>query len=910
MAKKISIFAAVFMTVLLSHSSASGNELKVLESIASSVENDSHEFVQGRAVDGNMRTRWASKASDPQWICFDFGSSKSFNLIIIDWESAYGKIYEIQISNDASSWKTIFKEENGDGGRDVIPFTLLQESRYVRMYGIQRGTGWGYSIHEFKVCMVDSVAPLSPSDLTSLTGDGVAVLKWSDNTESDLAGYNIYRSEKSETHYEKINQELIKRTKYTDKGIANGTSYYYYIKAVDLFDREGKSSEKISVVSSPVKRKGSYLDTNLSIEERANDLLSRMTLEEKVEQLSGLRKEHKGFDYMTTYSNERLGIPPIKCSDGPHGVTKSKTATAFPVSMATASSWEPELMEKIGVAIAKECIAEGRIQSLGPCLNICRNPRHGRTHEGYGEDPYLVAKMAVASVKGIQSQKVIATPKHFACNNIEIGRGGGPVEIDERTLREIYLPAFKACIKEGNAWSVMGAYNKVNGEYCCGNKHLLKDILKDEWGFKGFVITDWGGCHSTIESITAGLDLEMPETNFYGNQLVEAVKKGKVSEEVLDDSVRRILKAKFWAGLFDEPQKRNTDVVDSKEHIALALEVARKSIVLLKNKKSILPLDKNKIKTIAVLGPNANITTSGEGLGSGQVFPPYLITPLEAIKNKIGDKVKITGKPEEAEAVILIVGLAESIAGRVEGEGTDREFLHLTGDQDELIKETCLKNKNTIVVLISGSAITMDKWIDKVPAVIMAFYPGQEGGNAIADVLFGDYNPGGKLPITFPESMAQLRPLDWNYKDEWKAGIGYHYYDKKGIRPLFPFGYGISYTEFKYSNLKVVPDKSGNGNINISADLENTGEREGDEVVQLYLQDVESSVERPVKTLKGFKRITLNSKETKTVNFILTPDDLAYYNKDMEYVVEPGTFKVMIGSSSRDIRLKGSFEIK
>jgi beta-glucosidase len=401
----------------------------------------------------------------------------------------------------------------------------------------------------------------------------------------------------------------------------------------------------------------------------------------------------------------------------------------------------------------------------------------------------------------------------------------------------------------------------------------------------------------------------MPEANYYGRPLIEAVKKGLVDEETINNSVRRILRAKFWAGLFDRQSTVDLAVVGSKEHIELAREAARKSIVLLKNENDLLPLDRKRIKTIAVLGPQANMTVAGVGLGSSQVTPSYTITPLEGIKDKVGDKIKITDKPEEAEVAIVFVGLTEGIAGRIEGEGTDRSFLHLPGFQDRLIKEVSHANKNTIVVLIGGSAITMNKWIDDVPAILEAWYPGQEGGIAIAEVLFGDYNPGGKLPITFPKSIKQLPPFDWNYKGEYKQGIGYRYYDKQKIEPLFPFGYGLSYTEFRYSDLEVPSIINIDETVNISLKVTNIGKRKGDEVVQLYLQDIKSSIERPIKELKGFKRVTLEAGETKKVSFKLKPEDLAFYNKDMKFIVEPGIFKVMIGSSSRDIRLVGSFKV-
>ncbi len=901
--KFLILFAIISITGLSLVSDISGEEVKILKAIASSVEHNNAELRAEKSIDGNVSTRWSSQWSDPQWIYYDLGTRKAFNLITIIWETAYGKVYEIQISDDLLNWKTVFEEGNGNGNKDII-ITGEQKARYVRMYGISRGTGWGYSIYDFKVlnCVAGLISP--PSNLSAVSGDNIIVLDWDDSIEGDLCGYDVYRSPAIDGKYEKINAELIEASRYADKTVINGTVYYYFVQAIDYLNNESKASEKISVTSSPIKQKDSYLDADLPIEERIHNLVSRMTLDEKIEQLSGIPK----YDKMTSHSNDRLKIPSLKCADGPHGVRWGQS-TAFPVPIAIASSWEPELMEKIGVAIGKEMKARGRNHSLGPCLNIAKDPRGGRTYEGFGEDPYLASRMAVSAVKGIQSQKVIATPKHFACNNIEKNRGSGSVEIDERTLREIYLPAFKACIKEANAWSIMSAYNKVNEVYCSENKHLLRDILKDEWGFKGLVLSDWGACHSTVESINAGLDLEMPEISYYGTALLEAVKEGLVSEETINDSVKRILRAKFWAGLFDTQAGIKPDISEDEGHIELAGQSARKSIVLLKNENNLLPIHKNKIKSIAVLGPNADMTTAGTDLGSSQITSAYSVTPLQGIKNKIGDKIKITNNVQEADVAIIFVGLTRSIAGRVEGEGIDREYLHLPGNQDSLIEEISRINKNTVIVLIGGSAVTMNKWVDNVSAIIETWYSGQEGGNAIADVLFGDYNPGGKLPITFPESIEQLPPFDWDYKSDYERGVGYRYYDKQNIEPLFPFGHGLSYTKFEYSGLKIKSEVSTEGIVNISIGIKNIGDREGDEVVQLYLQDMESSIKRPIKELKRFERITLKPGEIKKLNFELAPEDLAFYNKDMKYVVEPGTFKVMIGSSSRDIRLSGYFEI-
>jgi len=679
-----------------------------------------------------------------------------------------------------------------------------------------------------------------------------------------------------------------------------------------------------------------YETPKLTIEERVDDLLSRMTLEEKIQQLSGDPKT----DLFTGYYNARLGIPRIKCSDGPHGV-RWGNATFFPVPIAFGSTWDPELIEEIGSAMGEEFRAKGRNMGLAPCMNLIRDPRGGRVFETYSEDPYLVSKLAVAFIKGVQSKRVIATPKHFVCNNQEdVRQREDAVHIDERTLLELYLPPFKAAIKEGGAWSIMGAYNGINDVYCCYNKHLLKDILKDEWEFKGFVVSDWGGCHGTVKSANAGLDLEMPIANYYGPPLLEAVKNGSVSESTIDESVRRILRAKFWAGLFEKEPKVDRSKIESKEHIDLALKAARESIVLLKNDKFLLPLDASKIRSIAVIGPNADADFRSEG-GSSAVASLYAVSILEGIKNKVGNRIEVkyakgceigeehkASSPSEvknealfskaiklakkSDVVIVVVGLS----GKIESEGKDRKCLNLPGIQDELVKEAFLANNNTIIVLMNGSPVTSAGRFYGIPllyfapAILEVWYPGQEGGTAVADALFGDYNPGGKLPATFPAFQEQLPPWNDDYTKDYTEGRGYRYFDKQGIEPMFSFGYGLSYTDFEYSNLKIMPEESADGNVSVSVDVKNVGDMKGDEVVQLYIHDAERSTgDQPIKELKGFKRITLKPGVKKAVNFKLEAEDLAFYDKDLNYLVEPGKIDVMVGSSSRDIRLTSSFKI-
>jgi len=628
----------------------------------------------------------------------------------------------------------------------------------------------------------------------------------------------------------------------------------------------------------------------------------------------------------------RLGIPIIIHDECLHGCM-AKGSSIFPQSIALASTWGPDLMKEIATAIGKETRARGIHQCLSPTINIARDPRCGRTEETYGEDTYLASLMAISFVKGVQSQKVAATPKHFAANFVgNGGRDSNEIHPSERILKEVYFPVFKASIKEAGALSIMAAYNSLDGLPCSSNRWLLTDILRGEYEFKGFVVSDYGsviGIHTlhkvartkaevAKKAIEAGLDIELPESDCF-EELLGLVKKGKLSEEVIDEAARRILRVKFWLGLFEEPYVDPEDaekICNCQKHRKLALKAAREAIVLLKN-DDILPLAGN-LKSIAVIGPNANEIRLGGYSGYGV----KVVTPLEGIKNKVSKNTevyfaqgcKLTGSSrkgfEEAikiakksNAAILFVGNSKE----TEGEGKDRCNLDLPGVQEDLIKEISNTGTPVVVVLINGSAVTMSEWIHNVGAVVEAWYPGEEGGNAIGDVLFGNYNPGGKLPITFPKTVGQL-PLYYNCKP---TGRGYDYVDLRGKQALFPFGYGLSYTEFKYSNLKINPQKiTTQEKVNISLDVKNIGRYKGDEVVQLYIHDKVATLARPIKELKGFERITLEPEENKKVSFTLLSQDLVFYDINMDLVVERGIFEVMIGSSSEDIRLKGSFEVK
>jgi beta-glucosidase len=803
-----------------------------------------------------------------------------------------------------------------------------------------------------------------------------------------------------------------------------------------------------------------------TVEQRIRDLIGKMTLEEKIDLLSGT-----GFE---TRPIPRLGIPPLNMTDGPVGV-RWDSSTAFPVSIAMAATWDPGLIHRVGWALGREVKAKGRHMLLGPCININRVPHGGRNFESFGEDPYLTSRIAVSYVEGVQSEKVVACAKHFACNNQEWERATIDAKVDERTLREIYLPAFRAAVQEGGAWTVMSAYNRLNGYYCSENHYLLTDVLKNDWQFKGFVVSDWGAVHSTVPTANAGLDLEMPLGEFLGADLLAAAGQGQVKESTLDDKITRLLRVMFWAGLFDGPQKTDPGVVNCKEHQTIARDVAQAGIVLLKNENSILPLNRAKVKSIAIIGPNAAVARTGGG-GSSQVFPYYAVSPLEGLRAKVRSNItlryamgcRIEGDispiessalrpPEGAEGEYGLKGeyfdnrelngepaftridkqvdfewgseppapgvpahrfsvrwtgklvptvsalyevsvmsddgarmyldgklvidnwrdhaaetrsysmkleagksyqirlefyenegsavaklgwntmsenlLADAVeaarssdvavvfAGlnnQMESEGFDRENLELPAVQNDLIEAVVRANKNTIVVLTTGAPVLMSKWIDKIPALVEAWFPGQEGGNAIAEVLFGDVNPSGKLPVTFlkrwEDSPAFGSYPGSNGETRYEEGIfvGYRHFDTKNIEPLFPFGHGLSYTNFTYDNLKVTPTQvSAGGTIKVSLDVKNTGSLKGAEVVQLYVRDLEASVPRPTKELKGFSKVSLKPGEKKQVVFTVDKSSLAFYDvTNKGWTVEPGKFELLVGSSSRDIRVRRNIEVK
>jgi beta-glucosidase len=810
-----------------------------------------------------------------------------------------------------------------------------------------------------------------------------------------------------------------------------------------------------------------YKDSAAPLEQRVNDLFGRLTEDEKLSLLGGT-----GF---TTMPIPRLGVPPMVMADAGQGVRGGPKgtlgpATAFPCGVAMASTWDPALISQLGQAIGDEARNKGQgIQiELGPAINIHRTPLGGRNGEYFTEDPFLDARLAAAFIQGLQSTGVGACAKHYACNNQENDRGEVNAVVDERALREIYLPGFEAAVKEGKVLSFMSAYNRVNGPHCTANPHLLTEILKKEWGFDGIVMSDWGAVHAR-DVVQSGNDLEMPTGEFMNvPALKAALVGGSVTQAAVDDSVRRILRTIIRVGLLDRPLHPDPAEVNSPAHDALALKVAEEGIVLLKNRHNLLPLDREQIKSIAVIGQPAT-DMQVDALGSPQVPPLHAVNFLDGIKAQAAGRVAIDyagaplhGEPLPASAVTVpendavhgfhaeyfknrdltgspaIVRVDESInlnssdpvapdfpatdfsarwtgnlavpvtgnytltftgddgyrillgnklladnwvrepataqsstveleAGKTyalrveyfqaggdytarmdwtpanshpfaeavaaakksdvavvfvstagtEGEGNDRPSMDLPDNQAALVQAVAAANKRTIVVLNNGTPVTMTNWLGQVPAVLESWFPGQEGGTALAAVLFGDVNPSGKLPDTFAASRDEY-PDFGNYPGQngevhYAEGIyvGYRHFDKKGIEPLFPFGYGLSYTKFRYSNLKLSsaglpPD----GTITASVDITNTGKRAGEEVAELYVHDLDPKIDRPIRELKGFTKVALAPGETKTVDFTVTPRDLAYYDvPGAQWKADPGKYEIEIGGSSRDMRKKGSVQL-
>jgi len=665
-------------------------------------------------------------------------------------------------------------------------------------------------------------------------------------------------------------------------------------------------------------------DGGVDLEQRVDELVAQMTLEEKVAQMSGDSGIFlpDGGTLWGVPGVERLGVPRFTMSDGPRGLGSVQGATTFPVGMARSATWEPELEGRVGAAMGRELRAAGGNILLAPTINNLRHPSWGRSQETYGEDVHLLSRMAVAFVDGVQ-EYALANPKHYAANSIEDTRFEVDVTIDERTLREIYLKHFRAAVLEGGAASVMSAYNSVNGQFCGENEHLIRDILKGEWGFDGFVLSDWiFGTQSTLGSALNGLDIEMPIAMVYGEPLLAAVEDGDVPESVIDDAVRRMVRKKLQYGL-DQPSGLSESVIGSDEHLALAREAAAEGSVLLKNASNTLPLDMGALTRIAVVGLLADTPNTGDN-GSSNTRPDFVVTPLQGIEEAVGEAVEVDhiGKDvlnaadvatiEAADAVIVVTGLTFED----EGEGLigagDRDELGLSAVREALIKDAAAANPKTVVVLEGGGAITMGNWLPDIEALLMVWYPGQMGGYSIADLLFGELNPSGKLPISFPTVLDQLPPFDnESLEVAYEYFHGYRYLDRNDSTPEFPFGFGLSYTTFSIDNLEASQTQAESGDVvRFSLDVTNSGSVAGAEVVQLYVTYPGSMVERAERELKGFAKVTVQPGATVTVEIDLPVNDLAYYDVDASaWVLEGLDHEIHVGTSSRDLPLSTTLSV-
>ncbi len=714
-------------------------------------------------------------------------------------------------------------------------------------------------------------------------------------------------------------------------------------------------------------------------DQKINELIAQMTLEEKVNMLHSKTN-------MSSAGVERLGIADMNYADGPFGIReegqphsfqsagwKLDSATYFPTGSALAATWSEELAYKYGTGMGKEARLRGKDVILGPAVNIQRLPVGGRTYEYLSEDPILSAALALEYTKGVQDEGTAVCIKHFAVNNQETNRGSVDAQLDERTLREIYLKPFERAIREGGAMSVMPAYNKVNGDYCSENEHLLNEILRGEWGFKGFTVSDWGGTHSTMGAMLHGLNVQMTGDNYLGQPVIDSIKAGKLTEDLVDEKVRQILRVRMAIEAVPA-NVANTVQTSQPESQKIAREVAEKSIVLLKNEGNLLPISKD-VKSIAVIGQNAVLKTQSGGMGAG-VKALYEITPLEGIRKRAGEGVEVSYAPgyktiafrwgpapevldplearsnDEPADPFLVSEACEAAANAdlviffggtnksIETEGSDRKNIDLPCGQNELVKALKQVNPNLVTVLISGGPTDLRELEPVSPAIVQGWWNGTEGGTALAEVLFGDIAPSGKLPFTFPKKLEDSPAYAMgNFPDPNGAGgdlfslmfrpdvlkmspeerqqflaslpkpvskyterfyVGYRWFDTKEIAPMYAFGHGLSYVNFDYDDLTA---KVGKDAIKVTVKVENEGSMPADEVVQVYVNRPESKVEWPVKELKAFKRVSLNAGETKTVTLEIPLKDLRYWNEaDNAWTLENGKLLLLVGSASDDIR--------
>ena len=945
---------------------------------ASSVENAGDPA--SAAVDGDTTTRWSSAFSDPQWLQVDLGSTVTICQVVLNWETAYATAFQIQVSADGTNWTSIYSTTTGTGG--VQTLAVSGTGRYIRMYGTTRATGYGYSLWEFQVftggsgggtppgggngtCGTTNAALGHPATASSIQDDnpaydpfyavdGSTVTRWSSASsdpqwlEVDLGGSlpicqvvlqweNAYASAfQIQVSADNANWTSIYSTTTGAGGTqtlnVTGTGRYIRMYATARGTGYGDSLWEFQVFTAgnqtvtvppppapPAPGSCPWLNSpNTPVATRVAELMGQMTQDQKDQLLYG--------DGTGTYIGQIAGqsslcIPNVNFEDGPTGVGDGLGGvTQMPDGEVSAATFDTSYEYDYGVAVGQEFAGKGVNVSLGPTINLVRDPRWGRAYETFGEDPYLAGEIGSADVEGMQSQDVMAEVKHVAAYSIEQPSAPGNEIIDPRTLEEMYLSSFQTVIEKGGAAAMMCSYAMVNGEYSCQNPSILDTPLYQQAGFGGFVTSDWGAIHSTVPSANAGETVEMPFGGFFASALEQAVAAGQVTQATFDTMVSRVLTQMFRFGMFDKaPSGSTTAIVAAPSHLATALQGDEEGTVLLKN-NGVLPLSPSGGESIAVIGADASSGAVTDGAGSGGATSTGTYDPLYSLQQRTaGTNVTVAYNDgtNQASAVALAqqskvaIVFADDTYGH---EESDTTTLNLPDDQDQLIEAVAAANPNTIVVLNDNSAILMP-WLGQVAGVFEGFYQGQEYGQAIAALLFGDVDPSGHLPVTFPSSLSEVpasTTAQWpgtNGEVDFSEDldVGYRWYDANNVTPLFPFGYGLSYTTFSFSNLKVGA-MSGN-QATVTATVTNTGTRAGTEVPQLYVGDPASAGEPPHQ-LKGFNRVTLDPGASATVTFTVTAHDLASFDTGSNtWVAGAGNYQILVGDSSRNLPLSGTLSL-
>jgi beta-glucosidase len=964
-----SLAAAVLVTGYLAVTSLTANAAGTLLSqgrpaTASSTENAG--TPASAAVDGNAGTRWASAFADPQWIQVDLGSAQQITQVTLQWETARAATFKIQTSGNGTSWSDATGVLAGTDGTQTV--ALSATARYVRMDGLTRATQYGYSLWEFQVfggtattaCAAGNSAQGHPATASSTENagtpasaavDGNTGTRWA-SAFADPQWLQVDLGSSQQVCGVDLQWETARAATFKIQTSANGTAWTDATPVTAGAD--GTQSLTLSATARYVRMDGltrttqygyslwefvvhtvggpagpttpppgtcPWVGSTAPVADRVSQVLAAMTQDQKLAVLHGNGSSSPYIGNMSPIP--ALCIPGLGLQDGPGGVGDGLGGvTQMPSAVTSAATFDTGLEQEYGAAAGAEFAGKGANVALGPTLNIVRDPRWGRAFETFSEDPYLAGQMAAANIRGIQSAGVMAQAKHAAVYNQETYRNGPQDNaiVDARTLQEIYLPAFQDAVTKGATASVMCGYSTINGAFACQNPAILNTGLYQRAGFAGFVTSDWGAVHSTVESANAGMTMEMPGGYFYGDFLKQAVANGQVSQSTLDTMVRRVLTQMFAFGLFDKPHTGSTTAtVTTAAHQQVAERGAEEGTVLLKN-NGILPLSTSSLSSIAVLGVDGGAGVQSVGGGSATATSSGTVWPLTGIQNRVaGTGVTVTYNDGTNIANAVAAARAASVAivfasNNYGNEGSDQPTIDLPGNQNDLITQVAAANPKTVVVLHTNSATTMP-WLANVAGVFEGFYGGQQVGTAVARLLFGDANPSGKLPVTFPKSLADVpahTTAQWpgngtNVQYSEGLKVGYRWYDAQNIAPLFPFGFGLSYTSFGFSNLTVGPLTGGQADV--AGTVTNTGARAGTEVVQLYVGAPAANGEPP-RQLKNFQRVTLNPGQAQTVHFTVTARDLAIWDTAANAWRTPaGSYQIMVGDSSRNTPLTGTLTV-